>query len=93
MSLWRLEADYNHIQQFRSPWFVSYLHRGARQNLGRIFTKAYPVDVARLLSILGGAERWQAFSVLRDECEVSSMWPGVLSEMEADDSVSLLETA
>jgi magnesium transporter len=66
------------------------LHRGARQNLGRIFAKAYAVDVARLLTILGRAERWQAFSVLRAECEGSHV-AGVLSEMEADDSVSLLE--
>ncbi|HEV8486289.1 MAG TPA: magnesium transporter [Blastocatellia bacterium] len=66
------------------------LHRGARQNLARIFAKAYPVDVARLLSILGGAERGQAFSVLLDECEQSHA-AAVLSEMEADDSLALLE--
>jgi Mg/Co/Ni transporter MgtE len=43
-----------------------------------------------LLSILGGAERAQAFSVLLDECEQSQA-AAVLSEMEADDSLALLE--
>src|ERR1044071_5782755 len=66
------------------------LHRGARQNLARIFAKAYPVDVARLLTMLGGSERGQAFSVLLDECERSQA-AAVLTEMEAGDSLALLE--
>lgn len=66
------------------------LHRGARTNLARIFTKAYPVEVARLLSMLGNAERAQAFSILLDECELSHA-AAVLSEMSADESVALLE--
>lgn len=66
------------------------LHRGARSNLAKIFIKAYPVDVARLLSMLGGAERAQAFGVLLDECDVSHV-ASVLSEMAAEDSLQLLE--
>lgn len=66
------------------------LHRGARTNLARVFSKAYPVEVARLLSVLGGAERSQAFSILLDECEISHA-AATLSEMAAEESVSLLE--
>ena len=66
------------------------LHRGARSNLAKIFIKAYPVDVARLFSMLGGAERAQAFSVLLEECAVSHV-ASVLSEMAAEDSLELLE--
>jgi magnesium transporter len=66
------------------------LHRGARSNLAKIFIKAYPVDVARLLSMLGGAERAQAFGVLLDECDVSHV-ASVLSETAAEDSLQLLE--
>jgi magnesium transporter len=66
------------------------LHRGARAHLARIFSKAYPVEVARVLSMLRGPERSQAFSILLDECDVSHV-ASVLSEMAPSESVTLLE--
>ena len=72
------------------PLVRKLLHRGARSNLAKIFIKAYPVDVARLLSTLGSAERSQAFDVLLGECEVSHV-ASVLSEMAPEDSLKLLE--
>ncbi|HKG23198.1 MAG TPA: magnesium transporter [Blastocatellia bacterium] len=66
------------------------LHRNARANLSRIFTKAYPVDVARLLASLTASERAQVFQILLEDCEVDHV-AGVLSEMEAGISLSLLE--
>jgi magnesium transporter len=66
------------------------LHRGARSHLARIFAKAYPVDVARLLGVLGGSERAEAFSILHDECDLSHV-AAVVSEMEPADSLALLE--
>ena len=66
------------------------LHRNARAHLARIFTKAYPVEVARVLSMLRGPERSQAFSILLDECDVSHV-ASVLSEMAPGESVALLE--
>jgi magnesium transporter len=73
------------------PLVRKLLHRGARSHLARIFAKAYPVEVARLLAMLGGAERTQAFSILLDECRIDHV-ASTLSEMSADDSVALLET-
>lgn len=66
------------------------LHRGARGRLGRILAKAYPVEVARLLSTLRGSERAQAFSILLDECGAAHV-ASVLSEMSPADSTALLE--
>jgi magnesium transporter len=66
------------------------LHRGARARLARLLTKAYPVEAARLLSMLTGSERWQAFSIMLDENNASHL-SSVLSEMSPDDSVPLLE--
>jgi magnesium transporter len=66
------------------------LHRGARGRLGRILAKAYPVEVARLLSTLKGSERAQAFSILLDECDAAHV-ASVLSEMSPADSTALLE--
>ena len=47
------------------------LHRGARSRLARILTKAYPVEVARLLSALRGSERARAFEILLEESDAS----------------------
>lgn len=66
------------------------LHRGARARLGRILSKAYPVEVARLLSTLKGSERAVAFEILREEGDVAHV-AGVLSEMSPSDSLPLLE--
>jgi magnesium transporter len=66
------------------------LHRGARGRLGRLLTKAYPVEVAKLLSTLKGSERAQAFSILLDECDAPHI-ASVLSEMTPADSITLLE--
>jgi len=66
------------------------LHRGARARLARILTKAYPVEVARLLSTLKGSERAQAFQILLDESDVSHV-AEVMSEMSPSDIVPLLE--
>ena len=66
------------------------LHRNARAAIAKIFTKAYPVEVARLLASLATIERSQAFSILLEECEPSHV-AGVLSEMETRDSVVLLK--
>jgi len=66
------------------------LHRGARARLARILTKAYPVEVARLLSTLRGSERAQAFEILVDESDVAHV-AAVMSEMSPSDSVELLE--
>jgi magnesium transporter len=75
---------------FPVPLVRKLLHRGARSHLARIFAKAYPVDVARLLSVLGGTERAQAFSILHEECDLEHT-ASVVSEMSPSDSVSLLE--
>ncbi|MEK6320418.1 MAG: magnesium transporter [Acidobacteriota bacterium] len=66
------------------------LHRGARSRLARILTKAYPVEVARLLSALKGSERAQAFKILLDESDVQHI-ANVISEMSLSDSLPLLE--
>ena len=66
------------------------LHRGARSRLARILTKAYPVEVARLLSALRGPERAQAFEILLEESEASHV-ADVMSEMSPSESVRLLE--
>lgn len=66
------------------------LHRGARSRLARILTKAYPVEVARLLSALRGPERAQAFEILLEESEASHV-AEVMSEMSPGESVRLLE--
>jgi magnesium transporter len=66
------------------------LHRGARARLARILAKAYPVEVARLLSALKGPERSKAFNILLEECEVSHA-ASVISEMSPSDSLALLE--
>ncbi len=72
------------------PLVRKLLHRGARSHLARIFTKAYPVEVARMLSALSGAERLRAFKILFEEGEVSHV-ASVLSEMAEGDSLALLE--
>ena len=66
------------------------LHRGARSRLARILTKAYPVEVARLLSTLKGSERAQAFEILLDESDVGHV-ANVMSEMSPTNSLPLLE--
>jgi magnesium transporter len=72
------------------PMVRKLLHRGARSHLARIFSKAYPVEVARLLSVLGSSERAQAFSILRAECPGEHV-ASVLTELSADISSALLE--
>jgi magnesium transporter len=67
------------------------LHRGARSHLARIFSKAHPVEVARLLSLLGWSERMQAFSILLSDCDISHV-AVTLSEMDLPDSLALLES-
>jgi magnesium transporter len=71
--------------------FRKLLHRGARANVARILSKAYPVDVARLLLSLGTSERAQSFSILMEECDLAHA-AAVLTEMETAESVALLET-
>lgn len=66
------------------------LHRNARPAIAKIFTKAYPVEVARLLTSLAAFERAQAFAILLEECDASHV-ASVLSEMGTGDSLSLLE--
>lgn len=66
------------------------LHRGARASVAKILAKAYAVDVARMLSMLNGFERAQAFSILLNDCEPSHA-AQVISEMETRDSIVLLE--
>jgi magnesium transporter len=66
------------------------LHRRARARIARILSKAYPVEVARLLSALTASERWEAFSILLEESDASHV-SQVLSEMSPVDSVRLLE--
>src|SRR5262244_3998776 len=82
------------IQKAHSPITVpvvrKLLHRGARARLARIFTKAYPVEVARLLSTLPESERWEACSILLEESDASHV-SSVLSEMSPSHSVGLLE--
>lgn len=72
------------------PVIRKLLHRGARSRLARILTKAYPVEVARLLSTLRGPERAQAFEILLEESEASHV-ADVMSEMSPSESVRLLE--
>jgi magnesium transporter len=71
--------------------FRKLLHRGARSNAARILSKSYPVEVARLLSALGGSERAQSFAIMLEECDLAHT-AEVLSEMTTDDSIELLET-
>lgn len=66
------------------------LHRGASARVAKVLAKAYPVEVARLLSALNGPERSKAFKILLEECDVSHA-ASVLSEMSPDDSLALLE--
>lgn len=66
------------------------LHRGAHSRLARILTKAYPVEVARLLAALKGSERAQAFQILLDESDAKHVGD-VVSEMSLADSLPLLE--
>jgi len=66
------------------------LHRGARSRLSRILTKAYPVEVARLLSTLRGSERTQAFEILLADSDISHV-ASVISEMAPGDIVPLME--
>jgi magnesium transporter len=66
------------------------LHRNARSAVAKIFSKAYAVEVARVISALGGHERVQAFSILLEDCEASQV-AGIISEMDAGASKSLLE--
>jgi magnesium transporter len=66
------------------------LHRNARSAVAKIFTKAYAVEVARIISALGGYERVQAFSILLEDCEAAH-GASVLSEMGSSDSIALLE--
>lgn len=71
------------------PVIRKLLHRGARSRLARVLTKAYPVEVARLLSALTGSERQQAFNILLEESETAHV-ADVMSEMSPTDSLSLL---
>ena len=66
------------------------LHRNARPAVGKIFSKAYPVEVARIVSALGGYERLQAFSILQEECDAEHV-ASVISEMDSSISISLLD--
>jgi magnesium transporter len=65
------------------------LHRNARSAVAKIFSKAYAVEVARVISALGGFERVQAFSILLEDCEASQV-AGIISEMDTGDSKALL---
>jgi magnesium transporter len=71
------------------PVIRKLLHRGAHSRLARVLTKAYPVEVARLLSALKGSEREQAFRILLDESSISHV-ADVMSEMSPADSLPLL---
>src|SRR5438128_8099521 len=66
------------------------LHRNARPHVARIFAKAYPVEVARLLAALKGPERVKAFRILLETCDVQHV-AGILSEMAPRDSLELIE--
>jgi magnesium transporter len=66
------------------------LLRNARPHLGRIFAKAYPVEVARLLGALRGPERVTAFRILLETCDVAHV-ASTLSEMAPSDSLALIE--
>ncbi|HJQ26603.1 MAG TPA: magnesium transporter [Blastocatellia bacterium] len=66
------------------------LHRNARPHVARIFAKAYPVEVARLLAALKGPERIKAFRILLETCDVQHV-AGILSEMAPRDSLELIE--
>jgi magnesium transporter len=70
------------------PVIRKLLHRGAHSRLARVLTKAYPVEVARLLSALKGSEREQAFSILLEESSISHV-ADVMSEMSPADSLPL----
>lgn len=66
------------------------LHRNARSAVAKIFSKAYAVEVARVISALGGHERVQAFSILLEDCEASQV-AGIISEIDSGVSKDLLE--
>ncbi|MEN3333802.1 MAG: magnesium transporter [Blastocatellia bacterium] len=66
------------------------LHRNAHPHLARIFSKAYPVEVARLLAALKGPERIKAFRILLETCDVAHV-ASILSEMAPGDSLELIE--
>ncbi|HEY9232018.1 MAG TPA: CBS domain-containing protein, partial [Blastocatellia bacterium] len=66
------------------------LHRNARPHVARIFAKAFPVEVARLLAALKGPERVKAFRILLETCDVQHV-AGILSEMAPRDSLELIE--
>src|SRR2546423_14467862 len=66
------------------------LHRNARPHVARIFAKAFPVEVARLLSALKGPERIKAFRILLETCDVEHV-AGILSEMAPIESLALME--
>jgi len=72
------------------PVIRKLLHRNARPHLARIFSKAYPVEVARLLSALKGPERIKAFRILLETCDVAHV-ASILSEMAPSDSLELIE--
>jgi magnesium transporter len=72
------------------PVIRKLLHRNARPHLARIFSKAYPVEVARLLAALKGPERIKAFRILLETCDVAHV-AGILSEMAPSDSLELIE--
>src|ERR1051325_8721249 len=71
------------------PVIRKLLHRGASARVARVFTKAHPVEVARLLSALRGSEREQAFTILHEEGAHSRV-ADVMSEMSPADSLPLL---
>src|SRR6201991_1188069 len=72
------------------PVIRKLLHRNAHTHLARIFSKAYPVEVARLLAALKGPERIKAFRILLETCDVAHV-ASVLSEMAPSDSLELIE--
>jgi magnesium transporter len=72
------------------PVIRKLLHRNARPHLARIFSKAYPVEVARLISALKGPERIKAFRILLETCDVAHV-ASILSEMAPSDSLELIE--
>jgi magnesium transporter len=72
------------------PVIRKLLLRNARPHLGRIFSKAYPVEIARLLGALRGPERVTAFRILLETCDVGHV-ASVLSEMAPSDSLALIE--
>ena len=72
------------------PVIRKLLLRNARPHLGRIFSKAYPVEIARLLGALRGPERITAFRILLETCDVSHV-ASILSEMAPSDSLALIE--